>query len=165
MYGQIWKEKSNRQISKLDKSLRAFKQHMNKILKSCIYIIFLISFKTSFAFTNSFSCPIGKQGACLEFNDKICSSFSKCVSNDAVCFDSFTCDFNGFVCKSRFDDLFDQYGSLVDTCQEIAQNHDQLVAYYNELQRKNNLLIASFQKQNYCISQVSSLKEAKNCAL
>lgn len=69
--------------------------------------------------SQSFSCMIGTQPACLDYGDKVCSSNSKCVRSDAVCFDSFTCNYAGFVCKSDMDDL-------ADKAKRMAQGYDEL---------------------------------------
>jgi hypothetical protein len=38
--------------------------------------------------------------------DQVCDSFAgKCVGRNDSCFSQFTCDYNGFVCKSDYDDL------------------------------------------------------------
>lgn len=52
----------------------------------------------------SFSCPIGREPACLEYGAKVCSSLAKCVDESASCFRSSTCDYNGFMCVSDHDD-------------------------------------------------------------
>lgn len=58
------------------------------------------------AAAQNFSCPIGKRGACLDYNDNVCDGWNaKCVKKDAQCFDSYTCGYGGFVCKSDMDNL------------------------------------------------------------
>lgn len=70
----------------------------------------------------SFSCPIGKQAACLDYGDKVCDSIlGKCVPHDAQCFDSFTCNYAGFVCKSDMDDL-------ARTAERMADSYDEFRA-------------------------------------
>ncbi len=96
------------------------------------------------AYGNNFSCNYGKQGACLDYGDKVCSSYSKCVKDDAVCFDSYTCGYQGFVCKSKFQGLADEY--------------DELVEKYNSLVRKKN-------NQNSCLSGASTMDEVQSCLL
>ena len=67
----------------------------------------------------SFSCRMGSQPACLDYGAKVCSSNGKCVTSDAVCFDSYTCNFQGFVCKSDMEELSDK-------ANRIAQGYDDL---------------------------------------
>lgn len=55
---------------------------------------------TQYATGQSFTCPIGRQPSCLDYSDKVCSSFSKCVDQTATCFDQFTCNYEGFMCVS-----------------------------------------------------------------
>jgi len=107
-----------------------------------IAIIIQFTPQAASGFGNDFTCPIGKQGACLGYGDKVCSSMAKCVSNDAVCFDSYTCNYKGFTCKSKFDDLATEYDSLVD--------------------RYNRLLRAQRDLES-CVSYASSLEEAQTC--
>lgn len=72
-----------------------------------------------YASAQSFSCPYGKQPSCLDYNDKVCSSMAKCVTHDAVCFDSYTCGYDGFVCKSDME-------SLAKKAKSMASNYDEL---------------------------------------
>ena len=70
----------------------------------------------------SFSCPYGKTASCLDYGDKVCSSYSKCVSQDAKCFDSYTCGYEGFICKSKYDDVVDEYNDLLRENQRLQGN-------------------------------------------
>lgn len=97
-----------------------------------------------YAYGNNFSCNYGKQGACLDYGDKVCSSYSKCVKDDAICFDSYTCNYQGFVCKSKFQDLANEY--------------DELIEKYNNLVRKKN-------NQNSCLNGASTMDDVQNCLL
>ncbi len=115
------------------------------------------------AFGDSFSCSYGKRGACLDYGDKVCSSYAKCVSSDAVCFDSFTCNFKGFICKSKFNELADEYDSLLIKCKNIASEHDELVDEYDNLLRKYKNAISEYEDLQSCISGASSLEEAQSC--
>lgn len=64
------------------------------------------------AFAESFSCPIGRRGACLDYGDKV-------VSSDALCFSRMTCDYEGFVCKSTLTEFLDK-------AKKIAGGYDDL---------------------------------------
>jgi hypothetical protein len=98
----------------------------------------------------SFSCPFGKKAACLDYNDKVCSFMARCVGSDAVCFDSYTCDFKGFVCKSDFDDLADQHESLALRFEELSDQARNLLRALDEMQS--------------CVTSAGSLLEAQTCA-
>jgi len=111
---------------------------------------------SAYGYGDTFSCSFGKQGACLDYGDKICSSSAKCVSDDAICFDSYTCDYKGFVCKSKFEDLFDK-------CKNIAEEHDDLADEYNDLVRKYRNAVSEYEDFQSCVSYASTLEEAKNC--
>ncbi len=118
----------------------------------------------------NFSCPFGKQGACLDYGDKVCSSLGKCVDQNAVCFDSYTCDFKGFVCKSDFDQLGNEYNSLLRKARSIAEDHNSLLAKYNDLVDEHNALIERYnnalrarQVFSDCVRDADTLDEAQRC--
>lgn len=109
--------------------------------KLTIVIIIMTIMPVSSAVSQSFSCSFGKQAACLDYGDKICSSMGKCVSDDAVCFDSYTCGFGGFVCKSSLEELADDYDNLRDECNNIIDN-------YNDLRSQNRSIVDEFNDLN-----------------
>jgi hypothetical protein len=76
----------------------------------------------------SFSCPIGKRAACLDYGDKV-------VDGSAQCFNSYTCDFSGFMCKS---------------------DHDNYV-------KKAKGLLEAYDGLKACISRASTIEDAKSC--
>lgn len=76
---------------------------------------------TTPTFAQSFSCRMGSQPACLDYGDKVCNSTAKCVSSDAVCFDSYTCNYSGFVCKSDMDDLAKKAKRMAEGYDELRQ--------------------------------------------
>lgn len=122
-----------------------------------------LSTSIAYAYSDSFSCSFGKQAACLDYGDKVCSSLSKCVSEDAICFDSYTCGHQGFVCKSKLVDLASEYDSLLNKCKSIASEHDTLTIEHDELLRKWISLVAEYEELESCISYASTLEEARNC--
>lgn len=124
--------------------------------------ILLVAF-SDLTYGENFSCPFGKQGACLEFGAKVCSSTAKCVSNDAVCFDSYTCGYQGFICKSKFDDLATEYDDLRRKCRNIASEHDDLVSDYNELLGRYQEIASDHDDLVSCVTYASSLEEARAC--
>lgn len=93
-----------------------------------------------------FSCPIGTTAACLDYGDSVCSRLAKCVRNDAVCFDSYTCDYKGFICKSKAE----------ERVEEIANEYDLLVRKYNTLVQENNRLVE-------CLTYASSIDDVHGC--
>lgn len=102
------------------------------------------------AYGDNFSCPIGRQGACLDYGDKVCSSRGKCVNENAECFDSFTCNYKGFICKAKFDDL-------ADDCKKLADDHDTLVNEYNAL-------LSRYKRLSSCLSLARTMKDVQTCA-
>lgn len=134
--------------------------NFTKILTLLIGIVFISNVS---AYGNTFSCSYGKQAACLDYSDKVCSSFSKCISNDAICFDTYTCNYKGFVCKSKYEDLADEYGELFSKCKNISVEYDDLVDEYNGLLRKYKNAVSKYDNLQSCINYASSLDGAKNC--
>ena len=88
-------------------------------MKSILFHLVTIFLFLQPSFAQNFSCSFGKQAACLDYDDKVCSSFSKCVDQNALCFDQYQCNYDGFTCKSNVTD--------------IATKHDDLVTKYNNL--------------------------------
>src|SRR5262245_13103089 len=72
-------------------------------------LVLLVSSSLSTDAQQSLSCSYGSEPACLDHGAVVCKSTAKCVGNDAVCFDAFTCDYKGFVCKSKFDEAAEAY--------------------------------------------------------
>ena len=102
----------------------------------------------------SFSCNYGSRGACLGYNDKI-------VDRGASCFNEFTCDFKGFICKAKFDDVVEEHDALVtkynellrrnrevaDAAREIVDKNAALTTEYNELLGKFRRLALDYETQ------------------
>jgi hypothetical protein len=86
-----------------------------------------------------FTCPFGTQAACLDYGETVCSSSGQCVSEDAMCFDRYQCDYEGFTCKSNLTDCADEYDRLLST-------HNSLVDDYNDLLASSRDLQASFEE-------------------
>ena len=125
-----------------------------------IFISFLFTLNVP-AFGETFSCSFGKRPACLDYGDKVCSSFAKCVDNNAKCFNSYTCGYKGFVCKSKFDDLADEYDGLLRKCKNIATEHDNVIAEYNSLLRKYKNAVSEHEDLQNCVSFASSLDRSR----
>jgi hypothetical protein len=91
----------------------------------------------------SFSCSIGSQPACLDYGEKVCSSNGKCVTSDAVCFNSYTCNFEGFVCKSDMDELAEKAKRMAQGYDELRQclSHSSDMSDVAECVRKDNFNI------------------------
>lgn len=111
----------------------------------------------------SFSCPYGKRASCLDYGDKICSSFAKCVDQSAVCFDAYTCNYKGFICKTKFDDLVGEY-------EELLRQHSMLIDQYNELAEQHddnveehNTLVRAYSNLESCIEYAATLEEVRDC--
>ena len=85
----------------------------------------------------NFSCSYGTRGACLRYNDKI-------VDKDSVCFSEFTCDFKGFVCKAKFDDMVNAQDTLVRRHNELIRRNKELADAAREILDKNTALAVEY---------------------
>jgi len=112
-------------------------------------IMLLLICLPSIVYANNFSCPYGKQGACLDYNDKVCSSYSKCVSENAQCYKKSACGYGGFVCKSDLESLAGDYDDLASKCKRIAND-------YNDLLRKHKFFKS-------CIDYATTIEDVKLC--
>lgn len=123
---------------------------MTSILSATKHLTLLIGFVLTFnAYGDTLYCPDGKQMKCLGFSEKI-------VSNNAVCFDAFTCDQDGFVCKSELDAMADEHEGLLN-------KHNDLVNTYNELHTAYVSTVSGHEELVRCLSIASTLDEAKGC--
>lgn len=122
-----------------------------------------LMFFSSHAYGSSFSCPYGKRAACLGYGEGTCPSNAKCVKNNAICFESNTCGYGGFVCESELDDLASEYDDLLDDCKSIANDHDDLVDKYNRLLRKYESTVSDYQDIEFCINRATTVDEVKSC--
>ena len=118
----------------------------------------------------NFSCSFGKQGACLDYGDKVCSSYSKCVDQNAACFDTYQCDYEGFTCKSNVTECVQGHDDLVRKYNFLSSDYDDLVNKYNTLLSDYNNLLATAKKQareldgiKSCLVYADDLDEAKAC--
>jgi len=89
----------------------------------------------------NFSCSYGSRGACLGFGDTICSSTGMCVDSDALCFNRYQCDYEGFTCKSNVSDCVRDYNALLDGKNDLARDYDTLLQERNQLARDDNDLL------------------------
>lgn len=151
---------------------------MSRTLFKTLISIFL--FLSPEAFAQSFSCPIGKQAACLDYNDQVCGFMGKCVDSSAKCFNSYTCP-SGFVCQSdysdlayKYDSLVDDYNDMVNNCnskyknlyskyEDIVYEYESLGSKYKNLYSEYEDILDEFNSLQSCLSYASSLSEAKDC--
>lgn len=122
------------------------------------------------ASSQSFSCTFG-QPACLDYGAKVCSSLAKCVDQSAVCFDSYTCNFKGFVCKSDYDEAVAEikakvrrYNSLVDDINNLRVLYAALESEHNTANDKLSSLRRTQVNLISCLESADTLEEAQDCA-
>jgi hypothetical protein len=97
-----------------------------------------------------FSCLDGTQPACLDHTDKVCPGSTKCVDENASCFDEYPCGSGGgFVCESKYDEMLNNSKETVDKYNKLASENEDL--RIERLARKN------------CVANASTLAEARSC--
>ena len=131
-------------------------QKINTI--TLLVVAFMIWFGVP-ANAQNFSCSYGKRGACLGYNDKV-------VSSDAICFDSYTCNYEGFTCKSSLTDLGDEYDDLVGRFNNLLDKHNRLIDDYNILLEENNDLVDDYNRLLKTSRELEDeLNDLKSCIL
>jgi hypothetical protein len=122
------------------------------------------------ALSQSFSCSFGEP-ACLDFGAIVCESNAKCVGRSDVCFDSYTCDYKGFICKSKFDDVVAEYDSMLNKHNDLVNKYNALANSARSLAIDNDTLkseIADLSSANermkQCVLNAVDLDEAVGCA-
>lgn len=128
---------------------------MGIILKAILFAAGL-SLVSSAAVAQSFSCRGGTQPACLDYGAKVCSSFSKCVSDDAVVFDRYQCDYKGFVCKSALDEVVTKHDEIVEDYNRMLREKNELIDQYNTLAEKSRNMVN-------CVRNATTVEDAQSC--
>lgn len=111
----------------------------------------------------SFSCPYGTRAACLDYGDQVCSSLGKCVDEDAQCFSSYTCNYQGFVCKSDYEAAVDEYNGLLNRFNALTDEYNTLLRRHNENVDDYNDLLGRHTEMTSCLSYADTIEEARNC--
>jgi len=106
--------------------------------------------------TFAFSCPFGKQAACLSASDKVCPLFARCVNHNSICISANTCRSGELVCGSDYDDLYEDYSQAIDDFNDLTKDYRQAIDKHNDLAKENNRLLS-------CIYDSNSLKDLKLC--
>lgn len=115
------------------------------------------------AVAQSFTCNFGKQPACLDYGDKVCSSSGKCVSDDAICFNSYTCDYQGFVCKSDLLDVARKHDDLANDYNDLVGKYDELLRKAKSLANEYDELSSELEDAQSCVYYADTVEEARNC--
>lgn len=105
---------------------------------SILRLLLAIVMIPSMSAAQSFTCGIGDRPACLGYGDTVCSSRGKCVSQDAACFESYQCNYEGFICKSNLTECADEYDA-------IQTRFNALVTDYNNLLEDSQEIRDAFQ--------------------
>ena len=111
----------------------------------------------------SFSCPFGKDPACLDYGDQVCSSMGMCVDQNAACFDKYQCDHQGFTCKSNLSDCADDYNALLADHEELLRTHNALVDDYNNLLGTAKAAQSDLDDIRECLRYAQDVEDARHC--
>lgn len=87
----------------------------------------------SISVAQSFSCSLGDRPACLGYGDTVCSSRGKCVSQDAACFESYQCNYEGFTCKSNLTECAQEYDGLQTRFNALVTDYNDLLEDSREI--------------------------------
>lgn len=99
---------------------------------------------------DGFLCPADTQPSCLAPGDNVCPGSTKCVDENATCFEQYPCETSGgFVCGAEYDEVLNDYQNAV------RQN--------NELASENVGLRESRLDKKNCVLNASTLEDAKTC--
>jgi len=99
---------------------------------------------------SEFSCPDGTEAACIETGDRVCSANTKCVDNNATCFDDFPCSAGeGFVCGTEYD--------------AALNDHKRSTEQYDQLVKENVSLRQERLDRKNCVLNATGLIEAQKC--
>ena len=118
----------------------------------------------------TFSCRIGQDAACLDWGETVCSSSGQCVSDIAVCLESYHCDDWGFACKSDVEACVEAHDRLVRECNSLLSDHDrlrelstELAEDFDDLQDKFDALEVRLFDAESCVRNARSLSDAHSC--
>lgn len=99
-----------------------------------IVLVVTVTGTSSYA-QNRFSCSVFERGACLGSSETVCSTYGKCVDEDATCFSSYTCNYEGFVCKSTLTNAVGEYDELVEEYNDLLGRKNELAAGFSSLSK------------------------------
>lgn len=103
----------------------------------------------------SFSCNWG-QPACLDYGETVCTSRGKCVDDNAICFDQWQCDYEGFTCRSNVTDCVEDYEAL-------RRDYNDLVDDYNDILETARGLADDLEEFESCLIYARTLEAAQAC--
>ena len=139
---------------------------ISSILTACGFLLIALP-----AQTQSFSCGIGDRPSCLGYGDTVCSSSGKCVSQNAQCFDSYQCNYEGFTCRSNVTECVQTYEELLLTHNSLINNYNDLLATRADLRDDLRDLLeivedleGNQQETQSCLIYATTLDQAQLCA-
>lgn len=105
----------------------------------------------------SFSCPIGREPACLDYGDRV-------VDSSAACFDTYQCNYEGFTCKSHLTDCASDYDSLQSDYNALVDKHNALIRDIDTLRDASLTLDEALRDMQDCVYGARTVEAARDCA-
>lgn len=105
----------------------------------------------------TFSCPAGRQPACVGYGDQI-------VDQSAACFAKSQCSSEGFVCKSNLTTCAADYDELEGGYNALVDKHNALISDYNTLVDSVAMRDAMLSDVGRCIDLATTLDEVRRCS-
>ncbi len=105
----------------------------------------------------SFSCPIGREPACLDYGDRV-------VDSSAACFDTYQCNYEGFTCKSHLTDCASNYDSLQNEYNALVDKHNELIRDFNSIRDASLKMDETLRDMQDCVYQARTAEDARACA-
>ena len=111
----------------------------------------------------SFTCLNDTSAACLSRGESICTSQGRCVTSDAVCFESNTCAGGEFVCaadlRNHVSDFTAQITQLTEAEEKARNGHAAAVRDYNKVAESYSTVVRSYLEFQACVQS----SPARNC--
>lgn len=109
--------------------------------------IALAALSTGCLAQGTFSCNYGQRAACLGYSDKV-------VDSNAACFNQYACGIGGgFVCKSKLDEVEEEYNTLVRKYNDLLRKHKELAENGANLVNSYRSLEGSLEECNRKLKQ------------
>jgi hypothetical protein len=126
-------------------------------VRQVLALVFLAFLQAEGATGQSFSCPIGREPACLDYGDRV-------VDQSAACFDTYQCNYEGFTCKSHLTDCASNYDSLQNEYNALVDKHNELIRDFNSIRDASLKMDETLRDMQDCVYQARTAEDARACA-
>ena len=125
-------------------------------VRQVLALVFLAFLQAEGATGQSFSCPIGREPACLDYGDRV-------VDQSAACFDTYQCNYEGFTCKSHLSECSAEYDRIQSEYNDLVDKHNTLIRDFNTLQEASQSMESDLREIKDCIRSADSIEDAQAC--